>query len=234
MIFDLKTNAVLGTVASKDDTDGIIYDKSTGLVLSGAGDAGALVVLKADADPKSASIESIDLGGKPEFLAADGTGKAYVNLEDKDQVAVVDLKSRKVLAHWPVAPGGTPVGLSIDAKNHRLFIGCRKPQKMIVMSTDDGKIVADLPIGAGVDATRWDGQQAFASCRDGHLTVVQEKDGKWDVTQTVTTALGARTMDVDTTTHKIYLPTAEFEEAKAGERPKAKPDSFMIVVVGRK
>jgi len=234
VIFDLKTNAVLGTVASKDDTDGIIYDKSTGLVLSGAGDAGALVVLKADADPKSASIESIDLGGKPEFLAADGTGKAYVNLEDKDQVAVVDLKSRKVLAHWPVAPGGTPVGLSIDAKNHRLFIGCRKPQKMIVMSTDDGKIVADLPIGAGVDATRWDGQQAFASCRDGHLTVVQEKDGKWDVTQTVTTALGARTMDVDTTTHKIYLPTAEFEEAKAGERPKAKPDSFMIVVVGRK
>lgn len=231
VIFDLKTNAVLGTVASKDDTDGIIYDKSTGLVLSGAGDAGVLVTLKANADPKSASVNSIDLGGKPEYLAADGTGKAYVNLEDKDQVAVVDLKAGKVLAHWPVAPGGTPVGLSIDTQKHLLFIGCRKPQKMIVMSTEDGKIVADLPIGAGVDATRWDGHQAFASCRDGHMTVIEEKNGKWDVAQTVTTALGARTMDVDAAARKIYLPTAEFEEAKAGERPKAKPDSFMVVVV---
>ena len=234
IIFDLKTNAVLGTVAAKDDTDGIIYDKSTGLVLSGAGDAGVLVTLKADADPKSASIESIDLGGKPEFLAVDGTGKAFVNLEDKDQVAVVDLKAGKVLAHWPVAPGGTPVGLSIDPQKHLLFIGCRKPQKMIVMSTDDGKIVADLPIGAGVDATRWDGHQAFASCRDGHLTVVEEKNGKWDVVQNVTTAVGAKTLDVDLTNHKIYLPTAEFEEAKAGERPKAKPGTFMVVVVGRR
>ncbi|HEV2395427.1 MAG TPA: hypothetical protein VGS27_00615 [Candidatus Sulfotelmatobacter sp.] len=234
VIFDLKSNAVLGTVASKDDTDGIIYDKSTGLVLSGAGDAGALVILKADADPKSAAIESIDLGGKPEYLAADGAGKVYVNLEDKDQLAVVDLKARKVLAHWPVAPGGSPVGLSIDTKNHRLFIGCRKPQKMIVMSTEDGKVIADLPIGAGVDATRWDGHQAFASCRDGHLTVIEEKNGKWEVAQTVTTASGARTMDIDVAAHKIYSPTAEFEEAKAGERPKSKPGSFMILVVGRK
>ena len=234
VIFDLKTNAVLGTVSSKDDTDGIIYDKSTGLILSGAGDAGVLVTLKAEADPKSASIDSIDLGGKPEFLAADGAGKVYVNLEDKDQVAVVDIKARKVLAHWPVAPGGTPVGLSIDTQKHRLFIGCRKPQKLIVMSTDDGKIVADLPIGAGVDATRWDGHQAFASCRDGKLTVVEEKNGKWDVAQTVTTAVGARTMDVDLSAHKIYLPTLEFEEAKAGERPKAKPDTFMIVVVAQR
>lgn len=234
VIFDLKSNAVLGTVASKDDTDGIIYDKTTGLVLSGAGDAGALVILKADADPKSAAIESIDLGGKPEYLAADGAGKVYVNLEDKDQLAVVDLKARKVLAHWPVAPGGSPVGLSIDTKNHRLFIGCRKPQKMIVMSTEDGKIIADLPIGAGVDATRWDGHQAFASCRDGHMTVVAEKNGKWEVAQTVTTAPGARTMDIDVADHKIYSPTADFEEAKAGERPKSKPGSFMILVVGRK
>src|SRR5215469_3940068 len=102
VIFDLNTNAVLGTVASKDDSDGIIYDKSTGLVLASAGDAGVLISLKADADPKSGAIDpTIDLGGKPEFLAADGEGKVYVNLEDKDQIAVVDLKARKVLAHWP-------------------------------------------------------------------------------------------------------------------------------------
>src|SRR5579862_4348553 len=190
VMFDLETNAVLGTVAAKDDADGIVYDTSTGLVLVACGDAGVLVTLKADADPKTAKVESIDLGGKPEFLAADGAGKVYVNLEDKDQVAVVDLKARKVLAHWPVAPGGSPVGLSIDAAKHRLFVGCRKPQKMIVMSTDDGKVVGDLPIGVGVDATRWDGHQAFASTREGKLSVAEETSGKWEVQQTVTTAVG--------------------------------------------
>ena len=236
VIFDLKTNAVLGTVAAKDDADGIIYDKSTGLVLVACGDAGVLITLKADADPKTAVIDApIELGGKPEYLAADGAGKVYVNLEDKDQVAVVDLKARKVLAHWPVAPGGSPVGLAIDPQKHRLFIGCRKPQKMLVMSTEDGKIVGDLPIAAGVDATRWDGNQAFASTREGKLTVAEEKNGTWQMVQTVTTGLGTKTMDIDNEAHKIYLPTADFDQPKPGAtgRPTAKPGTFMIVVVGQ-
>jgi len=237
VIFDLKTNAVLGTVKARDDADGIIFDKSSGLVLAVSGDDGVLMTLKADADPKTASLDPpIDLGGKAEFLASDGAGKVYVNLEDKNQVAVVDIKARKVLAHWPVAPGGTPVGLSIDPQKHRLFIGCRNPQKLVVMSTDDGKILADLPIGAGVDATRFDGHQAFASCRDGHLEVADEVNGTFKIVQTVTTALGARTMDLDAAAHKIYLPTAEFEEQKPGAtgRPAAKPGTFMIVVVAQK
>jgi DNA-binding beta-propeller fold protein YncE len=234
VVFDLKTNAVLATIAAKDDADGIIYDKSTGLILVSCGDAGVLVTLKADADPKTAAIDApIELGGKPEFLAADGAGKVYVNLEDKDQVAVVDLKARKVLAHWPVAPGGSPVGLSIDTEKHRLFVGCRKPQKMLVMSTDDGKVIGDVPIAAGVDATRWDGHQAFASTREGKLSVVQEKGGKWEVVQTVTTGLGTKTMDIDNAKHTIYLPTVEFEDAKEGSRPVAKPGTFMIVLVRR-
>ena len=237
IIFDLKTNAVLGTLKARPDADGIIYDKATGLVLVSCGDDGTLVTIKPDVDPKTGSIDApIDLGGKPEFLAADGAGKVYVNLEDKDQIAVVDLKARKVLAHWPVAPGGSPVGLAIDSAKHRLFVGCRKPQKMIVMSTDDGKVLADLPIGAGVDAAKFDGQQAFASCRDGKMSVVGEPSpGRFEIVQTVTTAFGAKTMDVDAATHKAYLPTFEFEEQKPGAtgRPAAKPGSFMIVVVGR-
>jgi hypothetical protein len=238
VIFDLKTNAVLGTLKARPDADGIIYDKSTGLVLVSCGDDGTLLTIKADVDPKTGSIDAaIDLGGKPEFLAADGAGKVYVNLEDKDQIAVVDLKAKKVLAHWPVAPGGSPVGLSIDSAKHRLFVGCRKPQKMIVMSTDDGKVLADLPIGAGVDATKFDGQQAFASCRDGKMSVVGEgASGKFEVVQTVTTAVGAKTMDIDPAAHKAYLPTFEFEAQQPGAtgRPTPKPGSFMIVVVGRK
>ena len=218
VIFDLKTNAVLGTIAAQPDADGIIFDKASGLVLVVSGDNGVLMTLKPDVDPKTGSIDPpIDLGGKPEFLASDGAGKVYVNLEDKDQVAVVDIKARKVLAHWPVAPGGSPVGLSIDTEKRRLFIGCRNPQKLIVMSTDDGKVLADLPIGAGVDATRFDGHQAFASCRDGKLEVAGESaPGKFEIVQTVTTPVGARTMDVDLETHKVYLATAEFEEQKPG------------------
>jgi DNA-binding beta-propeller fold protein YncE len=235
VMFDLRTNAVLATVLAKDDADGIVYDKSTGLILVACGDAGVLITLKADADPKAAVIDApIELGGKPEYLAADGTGKVYVNLEDTGQVAVVDLKARKVLARWPVAPGGSPVGLSIDTEKHRVFIGCRKPQKMLVMSTDDGKVVGDLPIGVGVDATRWDGHQAFASTREGKLSVAEEKGGKWETAQIVTTGLGTKTMDIDNAAHKIYLPTAEFEEAKPGARPVAKQGTFMIVVVGRR
>ena len=235
VIFDLKTNAILGTVAAKDDADGIIYDKSTGLVLVACGDAGVIVTLKADADPKTAAIDApIELGGKPEFLASDEAGKVYVNLEDKNQVAVVDLNARKVLAHWPVAPGGSPVGMSIDTARHRIFVGCRKPQKMLVMSTDDGKVIADLPIAAGVDATRWDGHQAFASTREGKLSVAEEKGGKFEIAQTVTTGVGTKTMDVDNSARRIYLPAAEFDEAKPGERPRAKPGSFMVVVVGQR
>jgi len=238
VIFDLKTNAVLGTIAAQPDADGIIYDKASGLVLVVSGDNGVLMTLKPDVDPKTGSIDPpIELGGKPEFLASDGAGKVYINLEDKDQVAVVDIKGRKVLAHWLVAPGGAPVGLSIDPTKRRLFIGCRNPQKLIVMSTDDGKVIADLPIGAGVDATRFDSGEAFASCRDGKLNVAAENaSGKLEIVQTVTTAVGARTMDVDPGTQKIYLPTAEFEEQKPGAsgRPAAKPGSFMILVVARR
>jgi hypothetical protein len=191
--------------------------------------------LKPEVNPVSGKIDApIDLGGEPEFLASDGAGKVYVNLMNKNQVAVVDIMARKVIARWPVGPGGAPVGMAIDTKKRRLFVGCRKPQKLIVMSTDDGKVLADLPIGANVDATKIDNGQAFASCGDGTLTVAGERSpGKFEILQTVKTRQGARTMGVDPTTHKIYLPTAEFEEPKSGGRPAAKPGTFMIVVVAR-
>jgi hypothetical protein len=236
VVFDLTTYAILGKLATMPDSDGIIYDPSTNLVLAVSGDKGKLMTFKPDIDPAGGKIDApIDLGGAPEFLAVDSEGKAYVNLEDKDMVAVVDLKTRQVTARWPVAPGGHPVGMSLDRKNHLLFIGCRNPQKMIVMSTVDGKVVASLPIGASVDATKTDNGLAFASCGDGSLTVVGQKDGKYDVLQVVKTPTGARTMGVDSSTHTAYLPTSEFLPPVPGAspgRPKMKPDSFMIVVVG--
>jgi len=237
IIFDLKTYATLGKIVAQPDADGIIYDPSIGRVLVVSGDNGVLMSFKPDIDPTSGRIETpINLGGKPEFLAFDGNGKIYINLQDKNEVAVVDFTAGKVVARWPVAPGGSPVGMSIDTKTRRLFIGCRNPQTLIVMSTDDGKVLSDLPIGAGVDATKFDQGQAFASCRDGSLAVASETSpGKFEIVQTVKTPSGARTMGIDPTTHKIYLPSAEFEDPKPGAtgRPIPKPGTFMFVVVAR-
>lgn len=236
VIFDLKTYAVLGKLAALPDADGIVYDAVLGRVLTVSGDKGVLMSFKPDIDPKTGKIDPpIELGGAPEFFASDGTGKIYINLEDKDVVVEVDLQLKKVIARWPVAPGGQPVGMSLDKQTHRLFIGCRKPQQLVVMSTENGKVIASLPIGAGVDATKFYEGQAFASCRDGSLTVAAEKSGKFEVVQVVKTPLGARTMDIDPATQKIYLPTAEFEPATPGaasNRPKQKPGTFMIVEVG--
>lgn len=237
VIFDLKTHAVLGKIVAQPDADGIIFDPASGRVLVVSGDKGVLMSLQPDIDPVRGKIDApIDLGGAPEFLASDGTGKVYVNLMDKNEVAVIDIKARKVIARWPVAPGGAPVGMSMDTKKRRLFIGCRKPWKLIVMSADNGRVLGDLPIGLGVDATKIEDGQAFASCRDGTLAVAGETSpGKFQIVQTVKTPQGARTMGVDPTTHRIYLPTAEFEEPRPGSsgRPAMKPGTFMIVVVAR-
>ncbi|MDQ6664699.1 MAG: YncE family protein [Acidobacteriota bacterium] len=235
VIFDLKTNAVLGTVAAQPDADGIIFDSASGRVLVVSGDKGVLMSFKPDIDPKSGKIDApIALEGAPEFLASDGAGKVYINLMDKNEVAVVDFPARKVIARWPVAPGGAPVGMSIDKEKGRLFIGCRKPPKLIVMSTRDGKVMADLPIGDGVDATSYGDGQVFASCGASTLAVARETSpGKFEIVQTVKTPQGARTMGLDPTARKIYLPTAEYEEPRAGAggRPRMKPGTFMIVVV---
>lgn len=231
-IFDLKTHQLLGKVDAAADADCIIYDPSCGKVLVSCGDAHALVAISPDVDPQSGkAAATINLGGKPEFLAAE-QGKIYVNLVDKNQVAVIDSQTMKVIHKWPTAPGGGPAGLSIDPLQHRLFVGCRKPQKLVVMSSEDGKVLADLPIGAGVDATHFAGD-IFASCRDGSLAVARETSpGKFEIVQTVATRPGAKTMGLDPATHTLYLPTAEFPaEGRPKARPTAKPGTFMILVV---
>jgi DNA-binding beta-propeller fold protein YncE len=232
-VFDLKTYAVLGKVKADEDADGAIYDPASGKVLVVCGDPGILIPISPDLDLATGSADpKVELGGKPEFLAADGKGKAYINLVDKDQVAVVDTKTMKVVDKWSTAPGGSPVGMSMDVAKRRLFIGCRKPQKLIVTDANNGKVLADFPIGAGVDATKFAGD-IFASCGDGTLTVVGESTpGKFQVVQTVQTPRGARTMGVDPTTHTLYLPTAEMLPPAEGQtRPRPKPDTFMVVVV---
>jgi DNA-binding beta-propeller fold protein YncE len=234
VIFDLKTYKVLGSLNAMPDADGIIYDPGTNMVFAVSGDGNALMTFRPNIAPNGKIDPPIQLGGSPEFLAADGDGKIFINLPDKNEVAVVDLHARRVVARWPVAPGGENVGMAYDSASRRLFIGCRKPARLLVVDSDSGDVLAALPLGQGNDAVKVDAGQAFASCGDGSLTIAGPRDGKWVVDQLVKTAPGARTLGIDTRTHTAYLPTAEpMPGQPAGRRPQMKPGSFQIIVVKR-
>ena len=234
VIFDLATYAVLGRLPAMPDVDGIIYDSTDDLVLAVSGRGKMLLSFRPDIDPKKGKLDKVAaLHGEPEFLAADAKGRVYINLMTTNEVAVVDLKKHSVVANWPVAPGGNPVGMALDDKAGRIFIGCRGPQKLLVMDTQSGKVLANLPIGKGVDAVKLDGDEIFVSTGEGNMVVARETSpGQFGITQTVPTHEGARTMTVDPSTHMIYLPAADFQDEPGGRR-KPKPDTFKLLVVGK-
>lgn len=238
MIFDLKTLKTLDTVKVGKNPDCVMYDAATKRVFAFNRGASSATAIEAK-DGKVAG--TIDLGGHPEFAAADGKGMVYVNLDDKSEVVAIDSRSLAVKNRWSVAPGEDCSGMAIDRKTRRLFVVCGN-QKMIVMNADNGKVVADLPIGDGTDAAGFDPDTrlAFSSNGEGSLSVVREDAGdKFSVAETVTTQRGARTMALDAKTHKIYLATANFGETPAPmpERPRPRPaivpDSFVILVFGK-
>lgn len=196
---------------SGKDPDAILYDASSKRVFTfnggGTKDASAI-------DTGTGKVVgSIPLGGKPEFAQADGDGHIYVNIEDKSQLVAFDSKTLKMLHTWPLAPCKEPSGLAIDVEHKRIFAGCHN-QMMAMVDYTNGKVVATVPIGKGVDANRFDPEtdMVFASCGDGTITVAHEDSpDKLSVVQTITTQRGARTMALDTKNHNVYTVTAEFE-----------------------
>ena len=214
--------------------DGIYYDAASKRVFTN--NHGSDDITAIDAEPLEV-VGTVKVEGAGEQMVSGRDGLLYVNLEDKAEVVAFDAKSLAIRNRFPIGVAKTPTGLAFDPATNRLFIGCRNPQKLIVMSTEDGKVLADLPIGSGVDATKYHGGHAFASSGDGTLTVTGEKDGKIVVEQVVATAAGARTMGIDESTMTVYLPTAEMLPPAPGaaqRRPQPKPDSFMIVAVSQK
>jgi DNA-binding beta-propeller fold protein YncE len=232
-IFDLKTLKTLGTASTGTNPDAIVYDGVTKRVFTMNGRSNNATAVNA-ADGTVAG--TIDLAGRPEFAAADGKGNIYVNIEDKSEIVQLDAQNLKVVNRWPLAPCEEPSGLAMDQGNRRLFAGCHN-QMMAVVDADTGKVVASPAIGQGVDANRFDPETkyAFASCGDGTLTVVHEDSpAKFSVVENVPTKRSARTMALDEKTHNIFMSAADFEPPAPGERRgKMKPDSFVILVVGR-
>ncbi len=235
-VVDLKTLKTLSKVETGENPDAILYEpaRSEVYTFNGRGKSASVIDAKT-----SKVVATIPLAGKPEFATADPKSeRVFCNIEDKSAVAVIDTKSHAVTATWPLAPGEEPTGMAIDAAHHRLFVGCHN-KLLTMLDADTGKIIATVPIGAGVDACAFDDatQLAFASCGDGTVTIAKERaPDQLTVVQTLTTERGARTMALDPTTHCIYTATAQIAPEQSspspGERrrPNYVPGTFHVLV----
>jgi len=234
-IFDIKTLALISKVKVGDNPDAILYDPATKRVFTFNGKSQDSTAI----DGASGKVlGTIKLDGKPEFAASDAKGEIFVNIEDKSELTAIDPNKLEVRAKWPLAPCTEPSGLALDRKHRRLFVGCDN-KMMAIVDADSGKVLATPPIGEGVDATAFDDATglAFASCGEsGVLTVVKEASGKYTA-EYIPTKARARTMALDSKTHKVFVVTADFGTAPAPTadtphpRPPMVPDSFVVFVL---
>ncbi|TWJ01559.1 YVTN family beta-propeller protein [Mucilaginibacter frigoritolerans] len=225
--FDLKTLKTIATIpVDAKGPDAIIYDPYTDRVFSFNGESNNSSVI----DPNTLKqVGTVSLGGGPEFAVADGKGKIYNNLEDKNSVNVIDSKALKVVKNYSIAPAGGPTGIALDEANQRLFTVCRQNKGMSVVDAATGKVITTLPIGAGVDAVAYDPETKLIFCSNGDATttiIKQQSANEYSVVQTLKTATRAKTLALDTRTHKIYLSVADYE---TGTR-KVVPGTFRVLV----
>jgi len=254
-MFDTKTLALIKTIPVEGNPDGILADPFNQRIYIWSHSAPNATVINA-VDGSIAG--TIDLGGAPEQAATDEKGHIYVDVEDKDNVAVIDAKTITVTGHYDLAGnGGGPGGLALDAKNHILFAACHNPAVMVILNANDGKIITTLPIEAGTDGAGFNPNtmEAYSSQGNGTLTVIKESSPtSFAVEQTVQTMAGARTMTVDTKANHVLTMSFEYgpmpppsatptpPAAASGRGGRGRgpargpqlPDSFTIVEVGTK
>jgi len=204
-VFDLTSNKLLQKIPAGDGPDAIIYDEQAHLVYVGNHDGKTGMLI----DPATQKvIAAIPLGGEPEYPQADPTtGLIYQNLEDTSELVVVDPLKQAVIKRYKIAPGEGPTGLALDAANHRLFIAARN-KKLIVMNAETGTVVADLPIGAGVDGAGYDSalRRVYTANGIGTMTVIQQKSAdQYQVLEDAPTHFGGHSLVVDPATHRVYV-----------------------------
>lgn len=229
-VFDLSTNDTILHIATGENPDAILYEPFSKTIITCNGRSRDLTVI----DPmQNKAIATIPVGGKPEAAVPDGNGKLYVNIEDKNEIAVVDTKSWSVIAHWPLSPGESPTGLAIDVKTKRLFAGCEK--LLVVIDAVTGKVVDNLAIGNGCDGVAFDAgsQTIYTANGEGTITCIKEESAdKYDILGNYSTKRGARTITIDPDSRTLFLPTAEFETTgTANGRPRMIPGTFQVLVV---
>lgn len=217
-MFDLKTLAPIRKVhIGIDGADGIWYDEGTGTILSinHSRPVGTAVFVNAATGDVTGKVALS--GNAPEGGASDGKGHVFINIEDKNAIDVVDLKSMKVTATWSIDPCDGPTGIAYDSRSNRIFAGCSKTS--VVVDGTSGKVVAQVQNGEGVDALGWDPAQKLMyipAGRSGNVTVVhQDSPDKYTTVATVTTVPGAKTIAVDPSTHRAYVFAPEYGPAPA-------------------
>jgi DNA-binding beta-propeller fold protein YncE len=223
-IFDLKTLAPIATVKTGAKPDSTLFDKFSGLVMTFNGKSNDVTLI----DPeKAVALDAIALPGRPETGVSDGKGKVFVNLEDKNQIAVIDVAARKMVASWPLTGCEEPTGLALDIANRRLFSGCHN-ETLIVMDADTGRNVQKLAIGKGVDAAAFDKttRLVFTSNGEGSISVIhQESPDQYTSLANVPTQKGARTMALDASRHVVY------SVANAAADASGKAGAFELIVL---
>ena len=234
-IFDLTTMKTIEKIkVTGRNPDAILYDTFSHKVFAYNGGSSNATVIDAKTNKV---IETIALKGKPEFSVCDNKGLVYVNIEDKNLIAVINSTTLKVEKYFSVSPGDEPSGLALDNENHRLFAVCGN-KMMMVLNAETGDVVANLTIGDRVDGVAFDTdlKRAYSSNGDGTMTVVQQENkDKYTVIENTQTQKGARTIAVNSKTHHIYLPCADFGPAPKATtenphpRPATKPNSFTIL-----
>ena len=230
-VFDVNTFQITDSIATGKNPDAIFYDDFSRKIITCNGGSKDLSVI----DPATNKVvATIDVKGKPETAVSDGEGKIFINNEDKSEIEVVDINTNKLINSWPIAPGESPSGLSIDRKNKLLFAGCDN-KLLIVINATNGKIIAKLPIGDGCDGTAFDPsiQTIYSSNGDGTLSIIKEESkNKFTIVNNLSTKRGARTLFVDAATHFVYLPTADFgQQTDASKRPPIIAGSFQVLVL---
>jgi len=230
-IIDARSGALIASLPTAPDPDGAAYDPATGLVIVVNGDAGKLTLV----DPRKKAIAGvIDVGDKLEFPASDGKGEAFVNVESKGEIAVVDIAGRKALKRYPMQGCTRPTGLAY-VSGDRLVSSCNGVAKILDAAT--GREIASLKIGGFPDAVIYDPGRRLAyipTALDGMLNVVA-LSGPDDntIVARVPTQVGARTGAVDPRSGRIYLPAATYGPMAPGTRPTPQPGTFVVLVVGR-
>ena len=220
IMWDARTLETIKTIYVGGRPDGILFEPLTQRIYVFSHSAPNATVLNGK---DGSVVGTIDLGGAPEQAASDGEGHLYVDLEDKDSIAVVDVNTMKVTGTYGLdGKGAGPGGLGLDARNHVLFAFCQNPATAVILSATDGKILDTLPIGKGTDGGGFNPQtmEAFSSQRDGTLTIIKENSPtSFAVEQTVQTMPGAKTCTLDTKTGHIIVIATERPAASPGETP---------------
>ena len=224
IVYDDKTLAPLAIIPAVGDADGMNYDSASGQVVVMGGDSASVGFINPQTDRLTATLP---LGGSPEGSAMDGAGKMYVNISDRNEIAVVDTKAPRVLAEWKLTGCNDPHGMTIDPSHTKLFVSCPAGH-MAVVSIARGRQIGLVRIGRGTDTAAFDPVHdiALSSDGDGTLGIVADRGAALG---DAPTEKGARTMAVDPSTGRVFMVTATVDhEAK----PRASGAPHFVFVPG--